>query len=310
MTAAVKVVYVLGTQRGGTTIAGRLLGAVPDVAFVGELRRLWEIGPDGDRRCGCGATHRECPVWATVLPAVFDSGPPRDEVRRWQRLVSSRYSSVVQLCGVRRRSGDFDAARRSYGKLLASTYLALAEATGARVIVDSSKLPTEGRLVGDLDGIETSLVHLVRDPRAVAYSLVRRSEGSPVAFGAHPRQTLSGSIGWLARHGSSSAACRPGGAARSLVARYESMATDPNAFVRAVTSLIDGPEPVADIVIDGVFRAGPDHTPTGGGRFAPAEVELRRDDRWKSSLAPADRLLATAVTFPLAGRYGYRPARD
>ncbi|HEX3394636.1 MAG TPA: sulfotransferase [Acidimicrobiales bacterium] len=309
MTAAVKVVYVLGTQRGGTTIAGRLLGAVPGVAFVGELRRLWEIGPDGARRCGCGATHRQCPVWAAVLPAVFDGGPPRDEVRRWQRLVSSRYSSAVQLCGMRRTSGNFESAWRSYGELLASTYLALAEATGARVVVDSSKLPTEGGLVADIDGIEASLVHLVRDPRAVAYSLVRRSEGSAMAFGAHPRQTLSGSVTWLARHGSSAAVCRPRVAGRSLVARYESMATDPNAFVRSVMSLIDEPAPATDIVEDGVFRSGPDHTPTGGGRFASAQVELRRDDRWKASLAPADRLLATAVTLPLAHRYGYRPAK-
>jgi hypothetical protein len=210
---------------------------------------------------------------------------------------------------MRRTSGNFESAWRSYGELLASTYLALAEATGARVVVDSSKLPTEGGLVADIDGIEASLVHLVRDPRAVAYSLVRRSEGSAMAFGAHPRQTLSGSVTWLARHGSSAAVCRPRVAGRSLVARYESMATDPNAFVRSVMSLIDEPAPATDIVEDGVFRSGPDHTPTGGGRFASAQVELRRDDRWKASLAPADRLLATAVTLPLAHRYGYRPAK-
>ena len=66
--------------------------------------------------------------------------------------------------------------------------------------------------------------------------------------------------------------------------------------------------PGDDVVVGGAFEAGPDHTPTGGGRFVRARVELRRDDRWKAGLGRADRLLATAVTMPLAGRYGYRPS--
>lgn len=303
MTAPVKVLYVLGTQRGGTTITGRLLGAMAGVAFVGELRRLWEVGPDGDRRCGCGATHRECPVWSTVLPQVFDDGPPLDEVRRWQATVAARYPS--SLPRRQRESARVDAARRDYGALLAATYRALAEATGARVIVDSSKAPAEGRLVLGLDGIEASLLHLVRDPRATAYSLVRRSADG-AAPGAHPRETLAGSAGWVVRHARATAVCRSKAGSRSLVARYESMATDPNAFVRSAAALVGEPPPATDVVVGGAFDAGPDHTPTGGGRFEPARVELRLDDRWQSGLSRADRALATALTIPLAARFGYR----
>lgn len=307
MTAPVKVVYVLGTQRGGTTIAGRLLGAMDGFAFVGELRRLWETGPDGERRCGCGATHRQCPVWSAVLPTVVDDGPPLEEVRRWQALLTSRHPSSLAPWPLTHRPAALDDARRGYGALLRTAYQSLADASGARVIVDSSKLPAEGRLVLELDDVEASLVHVVRDPRATAYSLIRRSKRPATVLGAHPRETLSGSAGWLVRHAAASAVRHTAAAGRSMVVRYESVATDPNGFLRAVAQLVGEEAPTDDVVVDRTFEAGPDHTPTGGGRFARARIELVRDDRWKADLTAADRLLATAVTAPLAGPWGYRP---
>jgi hypothetical protein len=307
MTAPVKVVYVLGTQRGGTTVTGRLLGAMAGFAFVGELRRLWGVGPDGDRRCGCGARHRQCPVWSVVLPAVVDEGPPLEEVRRWQALLSSHRASSLTPWPLHDRPGALADAGRGYGELLRSTYRSLADATGARVIVDSSKLPAEARVILGLADVEATLVHVVRDPRATASSLIRRSGRPAGLLGAHPRETLSGSAGWLVRHAASSAVRHTTLARRSMVVRYESVATDPDGFLRSVAQLVGEPVPADAVVVDRAFEAGPDHTPTGAGRFARARVELVRDDRWKADLTAADRLLATAVTAPLAGAYGYRP---
>jgi len=52
-----------------------------------------------------------------------------------------------------------------------------AYSTGARVIVDSSKVPTGGAALFQMAGITPAVVHLVRDPRAVAYSWRRPKRG-------------------------------------------------------------------------------------------------------------------------------------
>src|SRR5207245_1565431 len=63
MAESTKVLYVVGTQRGGTTIVGRLLGALPGFTFAGEVRRIWgRLIPNG-QVCGCGRRFEECPVW-------------------------------------------------------------------------------------------------------------------------------------------------------------------------------------------------------------------------------------------------------
>jgi hypothetical protein len=40
-------------------------------------------------------------------------------------------------------------------------------------------------------------------------------------------------------------------------------------------------------------------------RFQTGRVRLRRDDSWRTRLAPAERRLVTALTLPLLRRHGY-----
>jgi len=297
-----KVLYVLGTQRGGTTIAGRLAGQLPRFTFVGELRKLWQLGLAEQRRCGCGQTYRECPVWSAVLPKVLAATDAAD-VQRWQRVVAPDRRSSLQA---RRLAHDGDHrhadAVRSYGSTLSATYRALAEATGSRVVVDTSKLPADGTLVSCLDGIDAYFVHLVRDPRGTVHSTIRRVGRSS---GTHLRQSASGSAGWLVRHLSATALVRRVGPERSIVMSYEDMVSQPNAVLARVADLVGEPPPPDPVVVDGTVELGVAHTPIGGGRFGPTTLALALDDRWATELGRVDRVVVTGLTLPLAHRFGY-----
>ena len=61
-----------------------------------------------------------------------------------------------------------------YTLRLGKLYRAVQETTGSRVIVDSSKLPSYGYVLGMTPGVDLYVVHLVRDPRAIAYSWLRK----------------------------------------------------------------------------------------------------------------------------------------
>lgn len=65
------------------------------------------------------------------------------------------------------------ALRGSVG-IAARLYAAAAEVTGARLLIDSSKRPSDAALLRLLPDVEPFYLQLVRDPRAVAFSWQRR----------------------------------------------------------------------------------------------------------------------------------------
>ena len=60
--------------------------------------------------------------------------------------------------------------------VLIPLYEAIAEVARARVVVDSSKLPTYAMLLDGIEGVDVRVAHLVRDPRAAAFSWQRKKE--------------------------------------------------------------------------------------------------------------------------------------
>ena len=57
---------------------------------------------------------------------------------------------------------------------LTAVYRGIQDVTSAELIVDTSKPPSFGYVLQHLEGIDLRIVHVVRDPRGVAYSWGRR----------------------------------------------------------------------------------------------------------------------------------------
>lgn len=296
----VKVLYILGMQRGGTTVAGRLLGQVPGFVFVGELRRLIQLGLPERCVCGCGREYDACPVWSRVIRDVFRTTSPA-EARTLQQAAAPERDSLLRTARLARH-GRLDRTTRGYCGVASDLYLALARATGARVVVDSSKSASDAALLGHMADIDPFVLHLIRDPRATAFSRIVRG-GRPDAR-AHPWQALIGGGAWLKRNVSARLLHRAA-PQRYLRARYEDMVDDPNRFVEAVAHLVGEPPPQPPMVTGGVFAAAAAHTPTGQGRFGPDAIHLVPDERWRTGLRAADRMLISGLCAPLAARYGY-----
>ena len=66
-----RVLYLGGLGRSGSTLIERLIGQLPGVCPVGELVHLWQRGITEGERCGCGEPFRECPFWQQVGKAAF-----------------------------------------------------------------------------------------------------------------------------------------------------------------------------------------------------------------------------------------------
>lgn len=160
-----KVRYVLGLNRSGSTIYERSEGTAPGVFAAGELHNLF-LGPGVERQCGCGEMLRACPVWSAVFATLEkQTGESIDSFIRRGALLQAQVGRTRHLLKIARDKPDAAA----FAHLVATFYEAIADATGSDVVMDSSKTPA-GALLLNLMPFDFEVVHLVRDPLATIQS--------------------------------------------------------------------------------------------------------------------------------------------
>jgi hypothetical protein len=194
----------------------------------------------------------------------------------------------------------------AYGRLLASTYHAVAEVTGERVVVDTSKLPSAAVLVGLLPGIEPYFVHLVRDPRAVSHSWTRRRQRLGVDWEEQSVRhgPMHSTIRWLAYNRAAESLRKQG--RRITTVRYEDFTRAPKSTIARILETLD--EHPADLPFadEATVRLGGNHNLVGNpSRFSTGEIAIRNDDEWLRTPRRMNQIVTTALAMPSLGRYGY-----
>lgn len=306
----VKVLFICACGRSGSTILGDALGELEGFFHAGELRTLWGWGLTRGRLCGCGVPVGRCEFWRTVLDEGFTTwGGAGLEAESINRL----YRSVVRIRNLPRMLGESAApprwtALRDYGRIAARLYRAIAVVAEVGVVVDSSKRPGDAALLRFLPGIEPYCVHLVRDPRAVAFSWQRHkaspSEGERQEMLRHSATTVARN--WIVENVAAEAVRRRSAPATSVLVRYEDFVAHPTATLGNILRVVreDRTSPFQDDRSI-VLHAG--HTAGGNpDRFRTGAVELREDREWLHRQHRMDRSITTAVALPLLNRYGYR----
>ena len=305
----VKVLYIVGSGRSGSTILHNVLGEIEGFFPVGEFAYVWRrLLNDG--YCSCGVRFGECAVWEPVLRHAF-GGPEGVDARAMARI--QRTSTRPRHIPLMLTKGGEGLLRsrwtREYKDALGCFYRGISNVTGSRVIVDSSKLPLYGRVLGDVPGVERYVLHLVRDPRAVAYSWLRKKKSRPAGRGLaympqhHP---VESSLEWglcnVAAEG-----LRHEDPERYLRLRYEDFVESPRPAVERILCLLgEHPTSLPFVSEHGVELRGPNHNVGGNpSRFRAGVVELRPDGEWEEGMKGGVRRLVTALTLPFLSRFGY-----
>ena len=297
--ATVHILYIAGWGRSGSTILDNVLGQVEGLFSTGEIRSIWDRGLIENWPCSCGAAFRDCSLWRSVFTEAFGGFDRVDAARLaairdrfdrpWNVFLPGRLAST--------ELGEYRSA-------LIKLYAAVAAVTGARIVVDSSKTPAYGRILQDLPGFRVDIVHLLRDPRAVAFSWQRKrlwgQDGTTYMSRFGPTRS---SLTWDARQIAAEAIGRRA-SERYLRLRYEDFVAAPETGLARILALAGGG---AVPRFEGRRLAlRPVHGISGNpSRFDRGTVELKPDDEWLAGMGRADRLIVTLMTVPLLMRYRY-----
>jgi hypothetical protein len=312
-----EVLYIAGFGRSGSTLLGNVLGAYDGVFSTGELHLLWQA-LIRDTGCGCGARVAGCEVWSRVLDDLRTSGAwdgDPQTVRRWQ-LAEARVAHTRRILRVTQAEGTAPSTRPDldrYRALLGALYEAIARVTGAGAIVESSKTPADAAALLGVEGIHPRLVHLVRDPRAVAFSQGRRKPTLDPHRGdesMHRRGVIESSARWVSVNLLTERVRRRYGEGRWAFLPYERFAAEPQGAAEALLRLAGGPTGQAPFTAPRVVHLGANHNVWGNrSRFATGPTEIRADEAWREGFPARDRRIVTALCLPWLGRYGY-PSRS
>ena len=146
-----KVLYIVGLGRSGSTLVDILLDAHSGIQSLGGVRRLNHYA--ANRPCPCGAPDfGACPFWSRVDAEL-------------ERRIGRSLTSVDVHARDHRRFAEHNRA----------VFEAAARVAGVDVVVDNSKSVGRLRRLMAVDGLEVLPIHVARDPRGRAQSLRKRN---------------------------------------------------------------------------------------------------------------------------------------
>ncbi|MGH3497053.1 MAG: sulfotransferase [Nocardioidaceae bacterium] len=304
-----RVLLIVGWGRSGSTLLERVLGDVPGVVALGETVHLWERALGDDELCGCGQRFSDCSFWQRIGDDAYGGWSSLDA----QQMVALRNAVVRNrrlpelLTGLTPTTSRL--RRRQLSRTLTAMFRAAADGDGARLVVDSSKMPAYAALLRHAD-VDLRCVYLVRDPRGVAYSWskqVRRPEvvdGSADMPQYRPTETA---VWWSAFDLLVRLLARRGTPVTTV--RYEDFVADPRGSVSSILRFagLDPDDAALAHIRDDRVTLRPAHQIAGNPmRFEHGEIVLRPDEDWRAKMPVGARRAVGVLTAGLRRRRGYR----
>ena len=304
----IEIVFVGGWGRSGSTLLTRMLAEVSEFVAVGEVRDVFLRGIMEDRVCGCGERFSSCDFWQTVGDEAYGG---------WSQLSVPRLKELRSLTdkpwhvpallqpGLRKKTDD---AVAEYGQLLSALYQSIQKITGARYIVDASKIASYGAILQRTEGLSPRFIHLVRDPRGTLNSWMKQVRMTDDLDRTRYMPRYSTVFGAARYVGYNAEMHAVGRKSPYMLMKYEDLVIQPEQKMREALKFLG----VADdsdlsnfIHPDGV-KLGVNHTIAGNPmRHESGLIALRPDESWREKMPKSKQLTIGALTLPLLKKYGY-----
>lgn len=292
------------TSFSGATLLCFLLNAHPEIASIGEMNGLVFKNPDA-YICSCGKGIKTCEFWQEMRAEMARCGFEFDLADFGNEFTLKGPSWMHRLRGGSFGHAMLDAARdtllqtlpmeRNQFTALVARNLAFVKAvltlTGKSIFVDTSKDHMRARAFKMFSRTDVRVIHLVRDPRGVTASKMRRDPNLQARQAA--RQ-------WVRLHTRMENLLGALAPERYVRVRYEDLCRDPASMLRRLYAFC-GANPNVEIHD---YRSTPHHVVGNPMRLEKLSV-IRLDESWRETLPGERQYEIWDIAGPLASRFGY-----
>ncbi len=171
-----QILYIAGYPRSGSTLLGNLLAENPQCFAIGEPVFLWHKNINNGY-CSCLLPLEECAFWAPIL----NSTP-----KTCQQPIDNTFDNSIGL-KIKNKLTPLLKTQVKLETTLCLQYLydSLFKKNPNQIIIDESKFSHYLYALLQLKNIEVNVIHLIRNPQAVAYSWTRKK------YAAHSDQLMN-----------------------------------------------------------------------------------------------------------------------
>lgn len=300
-----KVIYILGCSRCGSTVLDSILGSHADAVGLGEFEKLPSVGWSGHDYCGCGVKVRNCSFWNDVRHHWID----RDDgdIDEFESL-SCRYRHLRQIPRILMASESRSRSFKRFASHTRQLFAAVSDVSGASVMIDSSKNPSRAAALLRMREIDVRLVHLVRDPRGMTASLARswsRDPAGGIQSDLASRPAVQVAKEWNLAGRVADLLLRIWPAHAAMRVRYETLLSQPEETIRSIGHMADlDLGEVAVSMADGApINVG--HVVAGNRLRMQKSTTLRSSDDWAKTLSAQDKAQVERRCARRMRKYGY-----
>lgn len=309
-----RILYVMGAGRSGSTLLDTVLASHPDAVGSGELGNLHSAGWSASEICACGQLGRECNFWTRVRSAWLRRVPGatvESHIALQRRFEFPHWFGLIQFVRLARQKFFPTADFQTYLRQTEALYQAIAEVSGRSIIVDSSKTPIRAAVLSRIRGLDLRLVHLVRDARAVAWSRQKAfaaDQKAGIQTASKPRPIWYSTCYWALINLLSMLVClfhRK----QSLRLRYEDFVTEPQRELERLGALcgLDFSATAKGLLNGDPIRV--EHPIAGNRMRMGGSVRLQPDWEWRDRLSSRAQAICWLCTGWMLLLYGYKRNR-
>ncbi len=300
-----KIVYISGCGRSGSTLLDTILSEHNDIVGVGELTNLFYAGWKNNEYCSCQKQIKECEFWTKVKEIWEDKSDLSsfEEYIVLQKKVE-RIRFFFKLIFNKKLLQSNEVQKYIYNtKIL---YEAIQIVSSKKYIIDSSKTPIRAFLLSQSDDIDLYIIHLIRDIRGFGYSMKKAFKNVDLKSGVQKQIDSKSNLyilrdWWLLNILTE----KIGKKSKYLRIIYEEFLNDSNKAMKLIGDFIDlDMEEVSKKLNDG-FSPIQSHKAAGNRLRMQKKIILKKDMEWETKLSSFDKNILKFCSYPLLKKYGY-----
>lgn len=157
----IKLLYLLGAGRSGTTLLATVLNSHPKIQTIGEMHQFAEYLAD-DKTCSCGKKLDSCPFWGPIVGDLKSQEIDWGEIKKTQEY-KEKHNQILKLW--LNKKADHD-----YLKTQEAIFKSISKNQSKEVLLDSSKYIARFLLLRRSQNLNLKGIYVVRDVRGVINS--------------------------------------------------------------------------------------------------------------------------------------------